>query len=238
MGRSVFRFQQFQVSQECCAMKVGTDGILLGAWAPALSPGQILDIGTGTGLLALMMAQRFPNAQIDAIEVEKDAWEQAKENCRQSPWSDRLTVFGEPLQSYETEQSYDFLICNPPFFHQGLRSPDPARKQARHGDSLSYPDLAFHSHRLSHAQSQMALVIPAEYFAVLDVAMEQANWHLRQQVGVQALPSKRAHRYLLLYSRQPGRLHRDQFCIAQEPGRHSAFFLALTDDYYLPGRLA
>ena len=218
-------------------MKVGTDGILLGAWAPALSPGQILDIGTGTGLLALMMAQRFPNAQIDAIESEKDAWEQAKENCQQSSWSDRLTVYGEPLQRYETEQSYDFLICNPPFFHQGLRSPDRARVQARHSDSLSYADLALHSHRLSHSRSQMALVIPANYFAALDAALHQANWHLLQQLWVQALPYKKAHRCLLFYSRQQGSVHQDRFCIAQEPGRYSAFFLALTEEFYLPGRL-
>ena len=109
-----FQFRQFFVGQQHCAMKVGTDGVLLGAWAEGGT--HILDIGTGTGVVALMMAQRFPSANIDAIEIDREAAGQAADNVRCSPFADRVTVTHAALQDFRPSKSYDSIVCNPPYF--------------------------------------------------------------------------------------------------------------------------
>ena len=136
-----FQFRQFFVGQQHCAMKVGTDGVLLGAWATGGH--HILDIGTGTGVVALMMAQRFPSADIDAIEVDHDAAEQATDNVRQSPFASRVTVTHTALQNFHPSAPYDSIVCNPPYFLNSLKAPEASRSLARHAgdDSLTFRDI-------------------------------------------------------------------------------------------------
>ena len=136
-----FQFRQFFVGQQHCAMKVGTDGVLLGAWATGGH--HILDIGTGTGVVALMMAQRFPSADIDAIEVDHDAAEQATDNVRQSPFASRVTVTHTALQNFHPSAPYDSIVCNPPYFLNSLKAPETSRSLARHAgdDSLTFRDI-------------------------------------------------------------------------------------------------
>ena len=156
-----FQFKQFFVRHDRCAMKVGTDGVLLGCWsgydaAAAGSPtiphryhyARCLDIGTGSGLIALMLAQRFPDALIDAIDIDKAAVEQAAENFAASPWSDRLHAFHVRLQEWQSHSAPSLIVSNPPYFQNSLKNPDKGRQTARHTDTLSFCELIHHSTRL------------------------------------------------------------------------------------------
>lgn len=213
-------------------MKIGTDGILLGAWAAATGT-RFLDIGTGTGLLSLMLAQRFPDAKIDALELEKDAAARARINFQESSWQDRLSCFPVALQDWQTEVPYDFLICNPPFFQTGLRAVQVSRSLARHTDQLSYADLARHSARLSHSQSGLAMILPVVAFSALQEQMLLHHWYLRQRCVVQPLPYKAPHRYLLAYQRQSGPLIESHLCISAQPDQYSDQYRNLTSSFYL-----
>ena len=131
-------------------MKVGTDGVLLGAYAPLPDwSSHVLDIGTGCGLVALMMAQKYPNAQIDAIDIDEAAAEQAQENFQASPWSDRLHAYASRLQDWQPNEKYDVIVSNPPYFQNSLKNPDKARQTARHTDTLSSTILLFIVHDCS-----------------------------------------------------------------------------------------
>jgi tRNA1Val (adenine37-N6)-methyltransferase len=134
-----FKFKQFEIHQDRCAMKVGTDGVLLGAWAPGGK--RILDVGSGTGLISLMMAQRFPEAQVRGIDMDGEACEEAAENVAASPFADRVEIECCRLQDYHSEESFDAIVSNPPFFLNSLKNPDSKRTMARHTDSLPFRDL-------------------------------------------------------------------------------------------------
>lgn len=145
MANTYFQFKQFTVQQDRCAMKVTTDGCLFGSLSPTLSEGEgvlrVLDIGTGTGLLVLMFAQKNQNAFIDAIEIDKDAAEQAKENITASPWADRIKVIHADARSYSFPQQYDVIISNPPFYENELKADDKKKNVAHHSDDLSLAEL-------------------------------------------------------------------------------------------------
>ena len=134
-----FKFKQFEIHQDRCAMKVGTDGVLLGAWAPGGK--RILDVGSGTGLISLMMAQRFPEAQVLGIDMDGEACEEAAENVAASPFADRVEIECCRLQDYHSAESFDAIVSNPPFFLNSLKNPDSKRTMARHTDSLPFRDL-------------------------------------------------------------------------------------------------
>src|SRR6266850_1577807 len=140
--RGPFTFKQFIVHHDRCAMKVGTDAVLLGAWAGAAGAKTILDIGTGSGIIALMLAQRTPSyARIDAVEIEQSDFLQASENAQNSPWPEKIIVHHTSIQEYQTDSQYDLIICNPPYFINSLLPPSPFRKQARHAALLPNRDL-------------------------------------------------------------------------------------------------
>ena len=162
MGNSQFRFKKFTIEQDRCAMKVGTDGVLLGAWAEIASAERILDIGTGTGLIALMCAQRNELAQIHAIEIDSAAAEQAGENILNSQFSERIELQQVALQEFNPSKEYDAIICNPPFFNSGTNSPVAERNQARHTISLSISDLLLHASRLISESGRLHLILPLD----------------------------------------------------------------------------
>ena len=155
-----FRFKQFSIHQDRCAMKVGTDGILLGAWATAETPSRILDIGTGTGVVALMLAQRFPAAMIDAVEANSDACGQAAGNFQVSPWADRLTAVYCRIQEFESAATYSLIVSNPPWFHDSMKPDDQARDTARHTDSMSPADLISAVARLMANDGVFTTILP------------------------------------------------------------------------------
>ena len=175
MSNNYFRFKQFTVQQDQCAMKVGTDGVLLGAWVKVEGTERILDAGTGTGLIALMIAQRS-TALIDAVEIDKAASEQAAENCRASRWNARISVVQDSFQHFaqSTTHHYDLIVSNPPFFRNSIKPPEASRSLARHDDQLTYESLLFYSSKILKHTGRLAVIIPAgeiNYFTV------QARFH-------------------------------------------------------------
>ena len=153
-----FDFKQFSICQDQCAMKVGTDGVLLGAWADGGR--RILDIGTGTGIIALMMAQRFPDAAIDAIEIDHDACRQAAGNIAATPFADRIRIHECPIQHFQPTMRYDVIVSNPPYFINSMKNPDKKRATARHTDTLSPRDLFMAAEKMLDENGIFSIIIP------------------------------------------------------------------------------
>lgn len=178
MSKKPFQFKQFSVSQDRCAMKIGTDGVLLGAWAP-VSPDifSILDIGAGTGVIALMMAQRSSAQLIDALEIDEDAYEQAVENFEASDWGDRLfcyhAAFDEFVEEMQYEEKYDLIISNPPFYSAEYTSEDAQRSTARFAEALPFNELIDGVSKLLSEEGSFCLIIPfTEEKEVLQLAKD------------------------------------------------------------------
>ncbi|MBO7457555.1 MAG: methyltransferase [Paludibacteraceae bacterium] len=239
MSTPNFRFKQFTVWHDQCAMKVGTDGVLLGAWCPKGT--HILDVGTGSGLIALMAAQRFPEASVDAIDIDEAAVEQAQENFAASPWSDRLHAYLSPLQNWSNHQ-YDLIVSNPPYFQNGLKNPDKARQAARHTDTLSFAELFRHSARLLSENGVLALVLPAETEQEVRGLAAAELFSPTHITRVYSKESKPARRVLMSFTRNSEipeyrnsdtSLIEDSLVLENEIGGRSAAYQELTKDFYL-----
>src|SRR5688572_22601587 len=156
-----FHFKQFSVRHDRSGMKVGTDGVLLGAWVEVKNAKRLLDIGTGTGVIALMLAQRTqPNVTIDAIEIDRDAIEDASENFSSSPWSNRFTLHRGRVQEFSTSKKFDIIVSNPPYFIDSYKPPNDQRIIARHAESLSFEDLLRVSEKLLEENGTLNVVLP------------------------------------------------------------------------------
>ena len=189
-GRRIHTFKQFVVHDDACGMKVGTDALLLGSWAgeaKALAQEtmtDVLDIGTGSGILALMLAQRFPAAHVHAVELEPDAACQAKENVARSPFCDRISVHHRAIQGWGG--SVDLAVCNPPFFHGRPKSPDRKRNLARHDDALPLPSLFSSVKACLRSDGEFAMVFPEDRASELEAVAEVSGFHLWAKVTLQA----------------------------------------------------
>lgn len=204
MSNSYFRFKRFTVCQERCAMKVGTDGTLLGAWAcvPAgRSRPRVLDVGTGTGLMALMMAQRFADAAVTGIDIDEGAVSQARDNASASPFADRIHIELTAVQDVEGTATYDAIVCNPPYFIDSLRCPDDRRNTARHADTLTYDALMTASARLLADGGEVSVVIPADSRTAMDSAAAIAGLHPRRACHVKTTERKPPKRVMLSYTK-------------------------------------
>ena len=160
MSNTYFKFKQFTIHHDRCAMKVGTDGVLLGAWASVRDARRILDVGTGSGLIAIQLAQRNPEARITAIEIDTDASGQAQENVSRSPWGDRIEVLCMDFGKYFPQEKFDLVVSNPPYFQESLKSPVAQRNQARHTDTLPFEALLSASERLLEPGGCLCLILP------------------------------------------------------------------------------
>lgn len=233
MSNSSFKFKQFTIFHDRCAMKVGTDGVLLGAWAPAGQAEQILDVGTGTGLIALQLAQRNPYAQITAIEIDSEAAGQAAENVSRSPWSDRIEVVCRDFRDYYSEVKFDLIVSNPPYFMDALKCPDGQRRRARHTDSLNYELLFRHSASLLKEQGVVSIIIPSE----VEKAVVDAAWNHQlfpsHRMQVFTKPGKPCRRVLLNFCFQAEKCMEENLCIEMNPNEFTPEYVALTKDFYL-----
>jgi len=226
-----FRFKRFALAQDRCAMKVGSDGILLGAWAPIQGLGRALDIGTGTGLLALMLAQRAPTAQLDAIEVDARAAQQAAQNVAASSFADRITVHPTALQAFVPLFSYDLLVCNPPFFAAGPTSPEQWRQQARHEGQLRWTDLWHFARQHLAPRGQLCLILPRAREAELLTQAAQVGLFPETVCRVQPHEDKPAHRSLISLGFAPRERQLDFLAICEQ-GTYSPAYRALTRDFH------
>jgi len=205
-----FRCKKFFVAQQHCAMKVSTDALLLGAWCPIPASGDMLDIGTGTGILALMLAQRSDAVQqIDAVELDAAAARQAVDNVCNSPWPDRIRVIERNILTYPgstdhlQQRRYQLIVSNPPYFTAALPSQDASRTLARHNSGLPFADLLQIAATLATADGLLALVLPVQEAQRLLALAPGYQWYLRCQQDVSTTASQTPRCSLLLFSRQP-----------------------------------
>ena len=242
MSTPNFRFKQFTVRHDKCAMKVGTDGVLLGAWAPIAvsiqhSAFSILDVGTGSGLIALMLAQRCPEAPIDAIDIDEAAVEQARENAQISNFKFQISNFVSRLQDWKPQTKYDLIVSNPPYFQNSLKNPDKGRELARHTDTLSYAELIHHSVRLLNENGQLALILPAEAETEIRALAQSVGLHLTRATRVYSKENKPPKRVLLAFSILPGQTCispiEDTLVLEDEKGGRSAAYSELCREFYL-----
>lgn len=233
MASDYFRFRQFTVWHDRCAMKVGTDGTLLGAWARGGH--RILDIGTGTGLVALMMAQRFSDAQVTAVDIDPQAVAQARDNVAASPFAQRLTVLEGDVRLLCAEPPlYDAIVANPPYFDNSLCCPDERRTLARHTATLSYGELMTAAARLLTDDGELSVIVPAECRSLLEGEAALAGLLKRRHCDVRTTPRKPPRRTLLSFGKKslPG-IVREEGIIETQPGMRSAWYAELTKDFYL-----
>ncbi len=234
MANNYFKFKQFTIIQEKAAMKVGTDGVLLGSWADVQNTKNILDIGAGTGLIALMLAQRS-DAQITAVEIEENAASEAMLNVSKSPWKDRVKVNLISIQKFanQVEDKFDLIVSNPPFFSNSFKSVDTSRTMARHTDSLTYSELILCSSRLLQPDGRLAVILPCEASVIFQQQAMAAGFNLQQKANVQPKPGKVCNRVLLSFGKKKAPLVEENLSIYNEDGTWSESYKELTRDFYL-----
>ena len=234
---SKFQFKQFSLEQDRCAMKAGTDGVLLGAWTSIENnPISILDIGTGTGIIALMLAQRSNAEQIDALEIDEEAYEQSVDNFENSPWSDRLFCFHAGLDEFveEPEDEYDLIVSNPPFYTEDYKSNNEQRNLARFADAMPFKDLIEAADLLLSENGIFAVIIPfkeEENFLATAAALELYPLKITRVKGT---PTTDIKRILLAFSRNESvNFPIDELIIETSRHQYTAEYIAMTRDFYL-----
>lgn len=231
-----FQFKQFRIVQEQSAMKVGVDGVLLGAWANVSGAKRMLDVGTGTGLIALMMAQRNLLAEIDAVEIDPEAFQEAQFNAAQSSWSDRINLECNSFQTFaeQSGQKYDLIISNPPFFTNGVKAPLQSRSAARHADSLPLRDLISGAVGLLAQNGKIALVLPVESLQELEKLAENQQLFLSRLCRVKPNPVKPVLRILVEISNSESIFQEEELVIEFEKHHdYTPQYRELTKDFYL-----
>jgi tRNA1Val (adenine37-N6)-methyltransferase len=211
-------------------MKVGTDGTLLGAWAQGGS--SILDIGTGTGLIALMMAQRFPVADVLGIDIDASAVTEALDNVAQSLFANRVRIIQADFRSFR-EGPFAALVCNPPFFEQSMTCPNPQRTCARHTTLLTYRDLMETAWNVLADDGELSVVIPFDCRQRLEQEAFLAGFFKSRECGVKTTPRKPIRRYLLAFRKHPCQTEVTEGILEISPGVRSPWYCELTNDFYL-----
>lgn len=231
-SNSYFQFKQFVVNQEDCAMKVGTDGVLLGAWFDFKENGSVLDIGTGTGLIALMAAQRGADSVV-AVEIDEKAARQAAENVASSKWKDIVTVVHSDIACFSDDKRFDAVACNPPFFRDSLRSPDSVRSQARHNDTLSYEKLAEVVICLLSDSGLFSLVLPYDMADTFISVAAKNGLYLCKRTNVVTRKGNLPKRVLLSLCKQVKVCVTDELVMFDELNNETSEYISIVRDFYL-----
>ncbi|WP_289022545.1 methyltransferase [uncultured Salegentibacter sp.] len=238
MSEKAFQFKEFKIEQDRCAMKIGTDGVLLGAWTTLdRKPESILDIGTGTGLIALMLAQRSTATLIDALEIDENAYEQAVDNFEDSPWGDRLfcyhAAFDEFVEEMQDEEKYELIISNPPFYVEDYISENESRKKARFTEALPFSQLTEGVSKLLHPEGEFNTIIPfKEETNFIGLAAEFGLFPRRitRVKGNEASPIKRS---LLSFGFKENKITKDELIIEISRHHYTNDYKNLVKDFYL-----
>ena len=234
MGREkVFRFKQFAVKNDLTAMKVGTDGVLLGAWCPVDGARRVLDVGTGCGVIALMIAQRNATAVIDAIDIDSDAIGEAEYNFANSPWGERLTARHEDFNGMDGSDRFDLIVSNPPYFTNGVLPTGDARTMARHTGSLTYSQLIEGAARLLTDDGSLALISPTDAEGLIIEAAAFASLPVRRLTRVIPTEGAEPKRTLWQLTRRAIPYREEEMTIASSDGSFTSEYIALTGAFYL-----
>ncbi|HEY8935539.1 MAG TPA: methyltransferase [Cyclobacteriaceae bacterium] len=234
MKHTPFRFKQFTIHHDRSTMKVGTDGVLLGAWANINAAQSILDIGTGSGLIALMLAQRSTSSvKIDAVELEAHASHEATENVKHSPWSEKITVHHTAIQQFESALKYDMIISNPPYFENSQKPPEAKRAITRHTDTLSFEDLLRETVRLLNKKGKLNVILP--YKEGLNFIERASQYQLtcNRQWTFHTRKEKPIERLLLEFSYHSKPIETGDIVLYEEEENWSAEYKELTKEFYL-----
>ncbi|MBK4716605.1 MULTISPECIES: tRNA(1)(Val) (adenine(37)-N(6))-methyltransferase TrmN [Tenebrionibacter/Tenebrionicola group] len=236
LPRNGFTFKRFFVAHDRCAMKVGTDSILLGAWAPVAGVQRVLDIGTGCGLVALMLAQRTgEQTQIDAVELDAQAAEQARVNAEASPWSQRVSVYHADIREWAARQTmrYQLIVSNPPYYPPGVACASKQREQARYTTTLDHAALLSCAAQLITEEGFFCLVLPEQTGQQFIAMAAGQGWHCRFRTDVADNDMRPPHRVLLGFSPQPGECFTERLAIRSGDREYSEAWRGLTQDFYL-----
>lgn len=232
MSNQYFDFKQFRIEQDKCSMKVGTDGVLLGSWF-ALEPGMsVLDIGTGTGLVALMAAQRGAG-RVTAVEIDPDAAVQAIQNVKKSPWAGLINVVNADVADYTPQYKFDRIVCNPPYFRDSLRCPDAGRNTARHNDSLNFETLARCSAGMLLPDGLLCLVLPFDSVDVFVKCAAGQGLDLCRRTDVVTAPGKSPKRSLVAFAKRCTPFEGNVLSICDSNGNESPEYVELVRNFYL-----
>lgn len=232
-----FQFKRFTIAQDRCTMKVGTDGVLLGAWAPVPDIGRVLDIGTGTGVIAVMLAQRSSEGIIHAVEIDGEAYEQACGNFANTPWRQRLQAFHVSIQDFTKSNppAYDLIVSNPPFFSGGTLSVSQDKTSVRHTVKLAHGDLLSAARSMLAEGGKFCVILPKLEGLRFRELASSYNLYCSRVTEVVSRPGKPVERLLLMFEKQVRPLEKDQLVIHAEEGdsEWSEEYRMLTADFYL-----
>jgi tRNA1Val (adenine37-N6)-methyltransferase len=233
---NIFRFKQFNVDQSGCAMKINTDGVLLGALAEADQPKTILDIGTGTGVIALMAAQRFSDARIDAVEIDPIAAQTAERNFTGSPFSERLNVYPIGFEQFfkqHSDKKYDLIISNPPFFINSLKSPEANKGIAKHTDQEFFKRLITRIPKHISSNGYCYLILPLVTAGLVkNIALENSLF-VKKVISLYSYKDSAAHREILVLSLDKTKSDNEKFVIYDEPKVYSKHYRESLKDFFL-----
>lgn len=238
MSNSYFQFKQFIIHQDKSSLKVCTDSCLFGAWLAdklerkIIEPNNILDIGTGTGLLSLMLAQKSP-AKIDAVEIDENSFLQSKENFEKSQWDIRLKAFQADIKNWEPAKKYDLIICNPPFYENDLRSFNQKKNMAKHNDALTLKDLIPLIKFNIADNGNFAVLLPFHRIVLFKKLALENDLYLIGELLVKQTPKHNWFRGILLFGTQKASKNSNILCIKDESGNYTKEFIFLLKDYYL-----
>ncbi|SEK73085.1 tRNA1(Val) (adenine(37)-N6)-methyltransferase [Parapedobacter koreensis] len=233
---AVFRFKRFAIDQTGCAMKINTDGVLLGAMATVPNPMRVLDIGTGTGVIALMLAQRFPSATIDAIEIDPIAADAARKNFIASSYAARTTAYAVALEDFEPTGSYDLIVSNPPFFLHSLKNTDARKQLARHTDMTFFTALLMRSARWLSHEGSLQLILPTLLAGQVRAKVStECQLIMQGEKYIRSFGSAPVIRHLLAIGKMPhaGIWDKQDFIIYEDKGVYSGAYRKLLEDFFL-----
>ena len=235
MANSYFEFKKFKLNQDKSAFKVTTDACILGAYVKAMKADFICDIGTGTGILTLMLAQRFPDSRIDAVEIDKLSAIQAQENVNASPWPERIRIFNESIQDFSihNKSRYKLIVCNPPFYENHLKSKFMRNNLTKHNFKLSINELAGSVNTLLQDEGIFYTIMPPFSFDKLQAELERYEIGIFDKLSINSKLKKPLYRKLGGFSRKPDKIKENTLIISNDNGDYSDHFRKLLKDYYL-----
>lgn len=235
MGNQYFRFKQFTIFQDRCAMKVGADGVTLGAWCNVNGATNILDVGCGTGLLTLMIAQRMPESNITAIDIDADCVSQTVGNCEKSPFNKQITVQHISIQDFanQIDIKFDAIVSNPPYFNNSLKSFSSHRNLARHSDSLPHEELILSAKKILNFTGRLFLILPVKEGEEMIKTAKKSGFFCSEKIFVYPNFRKEAKRLLLEFQLQECETKTGKIVVEKERGIYTESYAKMVKDYYL-----